>query len=108
MGGMGAWDIGAAHPERFAAVVPICGRGEPEPPRRLKGCPSGPSAATPTATRPCSTSASHGRDAPQARANAAKLTEYRGVGHNSWDRAYNDPELIEWMLAQVKMALMSG
>ena len=32
--------------------------------------------------------------------NAAKLTEYRSVGHNSWDRAYNNPELIEWMLAQ--------
>ena len=28
-----------------------------------------------------------------------RLTEYRGVGHNSWDRAYNDPELIDWMLA---------
>ena len=32
----------------------------------------------------------------------ARLTEYRGVGHNSWDRAYNDPELIDWMLAQRK------
>jgi predicted peptidase len=32
----------------------------------------------------------------------AKLTEYRGVGHNSWDRAYNNPELIDWMLAQQK------
>ena len=32
----------------------------------------------------------------------ARLTEYRGVGHNSWDRAYNDPELLEWMLAQRK------
>jgi predicted peptidase len=30
----------------------------------------------------------------------ARLTEYRGVGHNSWDRAYNDAELSEWMLAQ--------
>jgi predicted peptidase len=23
-----------------------------------------------------------------------------GVGHNSWDRAYDDPELWKWMLAQ--------
>jgi predicted peptidase len=30
----------------------------------------------------------------------ARLTEYRGVGHNRWDRAYNTPELIDWMLAQ--------
>ena len=27
-------------------------------------------------------------------------TEYRGVGHNSWDRAYSDPMIIDWMLAQ--------
>ena len=27
-----------------------------------------------------------------------RFTEYRGVGHNSWDRAYNDPSLIAWML----------
>ena len=32
----------------------------------------------------------------------AKHTEYRGVGHNSWDRAYHDPALIDWMLGQPK------
>ncbi len=34
--------------------------------------------------------------------NPAKLTEYRSVGHNSWDRAYNGPGLIDWMLAQAR------
>ena len=29
-----------------------------------------------------------------------KLTLYPGVGHNCWDQAYTDPELIPWMLAQ--------
>jgi predicted peptidase len=29
-----------------------------------------------------------------------RYTEYRSVGHNSWDRAYNTPELIAWMLEQ--------
>ena len=32
----------------------------------------------------------------------ARQTEYRDVGHNSWDRAYNDPALIDWMLAQAR------
>jgi predicted peptidase len=27
-------------------------------------------------------------------------TEYAGVGHDSWVRAYNDPKLMEWMFAQ--------
>jgi hypothetical protein len=33
---------------------------------------------------------------------SARFTEYRSVGHNSWDRAYSNPELIQWMLGQVR------
>ena len=29
-----------------------------------------------------------------------RYTEYEGVGHNSWDRAFNDPDLAKWLLAQ--------
>jgi predicted peptidase len=29
-----------------------------------------------------------------------KYTEYAGVGHNSWDRAYDQPELFAWLFAQ--------
>jgi len=31
-----------------------------------------------------------------------RYTEYRGVDHNSWDRAYNNARLIDWMLAQAR------
>jgi predicted peptidase len=27
-------------------------------------------------------------------------TEYEGVGHDSWVRAYADPKLMEWLFAQ--------
>jgi len=27
MGGYGTWELGLAHPERFAAIAPICGGG---------------------------------------------------------------------------------
>jgi predicted peptidase len=30
----------------------------------------------------------------------ARVTIYPGVGHDSWEKAYTDPELIDWMLAQ--------
>ena len=30
MGGRGSWELAAAHPEKFAAVVPICGPGRPD------------------------------------------------------------------------------
>ena len=56
MGGHGSWDLAAAHPERFAAVVPICGEGKPaDAAASSRPFPSGRSAATPTATRPSST-----------------------------------------------------
>ena len=32
----------------------------------------------------------------------AKLTLFHGVGHNSWDPAYCETNVIEWMLAQKK------
>jgi hypothetical protein len=31
-------------------------------------------------------------------------TEYRAVGHNSWDRAYTDPAIIHAMLAHTRSA----
>jgi len=29
-----------------------------------------------------------------------RYTEYEGVGHNSWDKAYAEPEIFSWMLSQ--------
>ena len=31
-----------------------------------------------------------------------KYTEYPGVGHNSWDKAYGTDELYKWLLEQKK------
>lgn len=99
MGGRGSWDIGTAHPDRFAAIVPICGPGDLETADRLKGLPvwtfCGDADRDETVLNLRAMVAKL-----RGAGNAAKLTEYRGVGHNSWDRAYNNPQLIEWMLAQ--------
>ena len=29
-----------------------------------------------------------------------KYTEYPGVGHDSWNKAYAEPELLPWLFAQ--------
>ncbi len=101
MGGHGSWDLATAMPERFAAVVPICGPGEPEAADRLKALPvwtfCGDADRDDTVLN---LRAMVG--ALKRQGGTARLTEYRGVGHNSWDRAYNNPELIDWMLAQQK------
>jgi predicted peptidase len=31
-----------------------------------------------------------------------RYNEYEGVGHNSWDKAYAEPELFLWFLTQRK------
>ncbi len=99
MGGAGSWDLATAHPERFAAVVPICGPGDPEGADELKGLPvwtfCGDADRDETVLNLRTMVERIRREGGHAR-----LTEYRGVGHNSWDRAYNSPELIGWMLAQ--------
>jgi len=99
MGGRGSWDLATAQPARFAAVVPICGPGSAENAGRLKGLPVW--AFCGDADRDGTVLNIRTMIETLKRAGAtARLTEYRGVGHNSWDRAYNDAELLDWMLAQ--------
>ena len=40
MGGYGTWHLAAAYPERFAAIAPICGGGDPEMANVLKDVPA--------------------------------------------------------------------
>jgi len=101
MGGRGSWELAAAHPERFAAVVPICGPGQPERAAQLKTLPVWSFCGD--ADRDATVLGMRTMVETLQRAGATpRLTEYRGIGHNSWDRAYNDDQLIDWMLAQHK------
>lgn len=99
MGGMGSWSNAAADPEKFAAVAPICGFESAETALKLKGKPVWSLIGDADGERllqSTRTMVSALRDA----GSDVRYTEYRGVGHNSWDRAYNTPELIAWMLSQ--------
>ena len=29
-------------------------------------------------------------------------TEFPGVGHNSWDKAYDEPKLFPWLFSKVR------
>ena len=101
MGGAGTWGLASTHPERFSAAVIVCGRGAPDDVAALKGLPLwflvGDADRDQTVL--------NGRDlvmASRSAGNEARHTEYRGVPHNSWDRAYNDPEVIDWMLSKTR------
>ncbi len=102
MGGSGTWNLGCTHPERFAAIAPICGSGSPSFAKDLKSV---------------AVWAFHGakdRVVPVARTEAMikalkeagcdpKLTIYPEAGHDAWTETYNNPELYTWFLEHTRL-----
>ena len=100
MGGFGSWAWASNYPERFAAVAPVCGGGNPKLAKKY--------------TMPIW--AFHGDkdtvvaykksvdmvNAIKKAGGNAKLTTYPGVKHDSWTRTYNNPELYKWFLSHSK------
>jgi predicted peptidase len=101
MGGMGTWSVAMAHPDRLAAIVPICGRGDTKMASKIKDLPCWCfHGDADTAVK-----VEGSRDMIAAIKKAGgnpKYTEYPGVGHNSWDKAYGTDELYTWLLEQKK------
>ncbi len=99
MGGFGAWSLAAAHPERFAAIVPICGGGNPANARKLATLPIWAFHGAKDPTVPVQRS----RDmvaAVKAAGGNIRYTEYPEAKHNCWTKAYKNPELYQWLLEQ--------
>jgi len=117
MGGYGTWSLASHNPQMFAALVAIC--GGIEAPRALPALKTDLAAGydpyhdTAQKIGKVPSWVFHGAadpvvpvDGSQKMVEALKdlggevrYTEYPGVQHNSWDRAYADPELPEWLLA---------
>jgi len=119
MGAYGVWGIAYSHPGRFAALVPVCGGIRPP---AIFPTPTTGAFADPlgdpyraTAEKAAATPAwifhgvldrcvpvSESRRMVQALREAGadpRYTEYPAVGHNSWDRAYNEANLMPWLLS---------
>jgi len=101
MGGYGTWDLAAKYPDRWAAIVPVCGGGDPSKAADFKGVPCWAHHGDKDTAVPVKLS----RDMVEALKKAGgepKYTEYPGVGHNSWDAAYGNDELYKWLLEHKK------
>jgi predicted peptidase len=101
LGGNGTWALAAKYPERFAALIPICGWGSPAAMApKLKSLPIWVFHGD----RDSVVSVKSSRDmvaAIQAAGNVnIKYTEYPGADHDVWDRTYNNQQVIAWLLAQ--------
>lgn len=106
MGGYGVWHFAAKHPEKFAALVSICGGSS-----IIKG-----DRFSPIAERVGKIPAwlFHGADdkvvpvtesreivkALEASGGNVKYSEYAGVGHNVWMNALGEKDLLPWLFAQ--------
>ena len=99
MGGEGVWSLAAAQPKRFAAIVPVCGGGDPKHAEALKGVPCWAFHGDADEVVPVQAT----RDLVRAITRAggrAQYQEYRGVGHNCWDRVYAYAEMYRWLRVQ--------
>ena len=103
MGGGGAWNLAAAHPERFAAVVPVSGVGDPAAARKLATLPIWVFHGAKDDLVPLQASQEM-VDALREVGNAAKFTIYPDAGHDSWTPTYNNPALFDWFLNQKRQA----
>ena len=113
LGGYGAWELARDNPQRWAAIA-IVASGvfwsyEPERWQQVATLPS--EYARPMGHTPVWLF--HGADDPvvapresdlmyealKASGGRVRLWIYQGLKHDSWTRAYNEPELPRWLLA---------
>ena len=125
MGGFGTWYVAAKAPGKFAAIVPICGfvnLKRPDLPAERKAfvLKDNPFANSPDPYVAVASQISkvptwifHGGADPVIPPDESrrmfqtlkgfgfdvKYTEYEGVAHDSWDKAYAEPDLVPWLLS---------
>jgi predicted peptidase len=99
MGGYGTWSLAAAHPEKFAAIVPISGGGKTADAKKLAALPIWVFHGAKDSIVPVQRSREM-VEAIRAAGGNVKYTEYPEAKHDCWTETYDNPELYKWLLAQ--------
>ncbi len=101
MGGYGTWKLANEIPERLAAVIPICGWGDPWTICEIGDLPVWAFHGEKDNVVPVQRS----KDLVDAlkRCNAnVNFTIYPDAEHDSWTKTYDNPQIYEWLLKQNK------
>jgi len=101
MGGYATWAWAIEHPERFAAIAPICGGGNPLEVYKIKDVPVWAFHGAQDRVVPVHKSEEM-IAALKACGENVRLTVYPTAEHDSWTATYDNPELYEWFLKQKK------
>lgn len=122
LGGYGTWHLALAEPDRFAALVPVCGGiMKPETAMSVRQSPltmqaDDPYAFTAEQLAHLPVWIVHGADDPIIPASESRrmfeelervgadvrYVEVPDAGHAVWDEAYADPDLWEWLFTQAR------
>lgn len=99
-GGMGVLDLLARYPETFAAGIAMCGAGDPATAKYI----AGKSAlwlfhGDKDPVVPTYFSQQYYRRLKKA-GSVVRYTEYAGVEHNCWSKAFTEPDLLSWLFGQ--------
>jgi predicted peptidase len=97
MGGYGTWSLACDHPERFAAIAPVCGGGRRIEAHKLKDTPVWAFHGARDDIVPVAESERMVTALEECGGNA-KLTVYPDAGHDSWTETYSNPALYKWFL----------
>jgi predicted peptidase len=99
-GGTGTWDLVTRNGVgRFAAAVPITGANDPSRASAIARLPIWAFHGALDDIAPVDNSREMVAKL-RALGSPIQYTEYSNVGHESWHRAYAEPELFRWLLAQ--------
>ena len=112
MGGYGTWNLGLEHPERFAAMAPICGGGQyitvllatRNNAEALKSMGIWAFHGAKDTVVPLSESERMVGALKRMGIANVKLTVYPEADHNSWAETYKNPQFYKWLLEHKRNA----
>jgi predicted peptidase len=101
MGGYGTWALACEYPDLFAAIAPICGGGQPLLTRKITHIPVCVFHGAKDQVVPISESEKM-VNALRSYGGNVEFTIFPEATHNSWSKAYNETDLLDWFLGHRK------
>ncbi len=99
MGAIGGWELLVRHPGLFAAAMLVCGEPKVAWADALLGVPLWAFHGAADDVVPVEPAKALCAELAR-RSSPVTWTEYAGVGHASWDRAFGEAGVYEWLFAQ--------
>ena len=101
MGGMGTFELVYRSPDMFAAAFPVCGGASPLAAEKMKNVAWWVFHGAEDKVVPPIYSENMVNALKKVKASV-EFTVYPGVGHDSWNNVFLDPDLLPWLFKQKK------